>query len=85
MNRNGLSITYTIRSSFRAQLFQTLIYYSLIPLSRLMFINNPHVLRMLQNELDAAIPSSQFIPFLEQVKLPYLKMGLKETLYMQGP
>ena len=39
----------------------------------------------LRQELDAAIPFDCITPSIEQVKLPYLNMIIKETLRMHGP
>ncbi|THW08597.1 putative P450 monooxygenase [Aureobasidium pullulans] len=42
---------------------------------------NPHVVKKLQQELDAAIPQGTQVPVFEQVKdLPYLDAVIKETM-----
>lgn len=43
-------------------------------------LRNPDILATFQAELDTSIPSNVKIPSLEQVRLPYLDMLLKETL-----
>lgn len=42
-------------------------------------------MKKLRRELDAVIPFDCATPGIEQVKLPYLNMVLKETLRMHGP
>ncbi|KAI1161516.1 cytochrome P450 46A1 [Nemania serpens] len=48
-------------------------------------IRNPEYLARLRQELDAYIPSDAELPSVEQIKLPYLNMVLKETLRLHGP
>lgn len=48
-------------------------------------IRNPDILSKLRQELDANIPADAGLPSVEQIKLPYLNMVLKETLRMHGP
>ena len=44
-------------------------------------LKNPKVVKKLQDEIDAAIPTTQDVPIFEQVKdLPYLDHVIKETM-----
>lgn len=44
-------------------------------------LKNPHVVKKLQAEIDAAVPTSQDVPVFEQVKdLPYMDAVIKETM-----
>lgn len=44
-------------------------------------LKHPEVVKKLQKEIDAAVPTSQDVPVFEQVKdLPYIEMVIKETM-----
>jgi cholesterol 24-hydroxylase len=45
-----------------------------------MQLRHPNILARLRAEVDASMPYNVLIPSLDQVKLPYLNMILKETL-----
>ncbi|OTB01256.1 hypothetical protein M426DRAFT_75321 [Hypoxylon sp. CI-4A] len=48
-------------------------------------LRNPEILAKVRDEVDASIPLCTDIPTLDQVKLPYLNMVLKETLRYSSP
>ncbi len=48
-------------------------------------MRHPDVFARLRSEIDAKIPIDTTVPTLDQVKLPYLNMVLKETLRYSSP
>lgn len=43
-------------------------------------LHNPDILARLRAEIDESMPDHEFIASIDQAKLPYLNMVLKETL-----